>query len=163
MNAYYAEARPRHPARLANQSAVRQPSGGGPFPSGLLVPAAHDTARVRPAHLLALQTHVGNKAVAQVAARASRLLTSRPAHKPPRRPKPKRPVDVMRRPAIKSFLQRAVACPPAPTAPQQVAPTEDPRFTRVTDDVSDASRKEKAHPSAKTKVAEAQGAAAGPA
>ena len=68
----------------------------------------------------------------------------------------------MRRPAVRAFLQRAVACPPAPTAPQPVAPAEDPRFTKVTDDVSDASRKEKAHPSARTKVAEAQGAAAGP-
>jgi hypothetical protein len=162
MNAHYAEARPPHPARLANRNAVRQPSAAGPFPSGLLLPGAHDAARVRPAHLLALQTHVGNKAAAQVAVRASRLRMSRPAHKPVRRPKAKRPMDVMRRPAIKSFLQRAVACPPAPTAPQQVAPTEDPRFTRVTDDVSDASRIEKSHPSAKTKVAEAQGAAAGP-
>jgi hypothetical protein len=68
----------------------------------------------------------------------------------------------MRRPAVRAFLQRAVACPPAPTAPQPAAPTDDPRFTKVTGDVDDASRKEKAHPSGKTKVAEAQGAAAGP-
>jgi hypothetical protein len=68
----------------------------------------------------------------------------------------------MGRPAMRSFLQRAVACPPAPVAPQPVPPTDDPRFTKVTGDVNDISAKEKARPPVKTKVAEAQGAAAGP-
>ncbi len=144
------------------RSRGRSPAGIGPIPPSYSVLTSPDVGRVRPVQFLALQPHVGNKAVAQAASRASHARASRPGPKPTRRPPAKRAPNIMRRPAVRAFLQRAVACPPAPTAPQPVAPGDDPRFTKVTDDVGDASRKEKAHPSAKTKVAEAQGAAAGP-
>ena len=68
----------------------------------------------------------------------------------------------MRRPTVRAFLQRAVACPPAPVAPQPVAPAEDPWFTKVTGEVNDVAGKEKRHTPVKTEVADAQGAAAGP-
>ena len=60
------------------------------------------------------------------------------------------------------LLQRAVDCPPAPVAPQPVAPVDDPRFATVTGQVKEVSAEEKAHAPVSTTVAEAQGAAAGP-
>ncbi len=162
MKAHRDESPTERTARLTARTAEPQPAGIGPVPPSYSLLTSPDVGRVRPVQFLALQPHVGNKAVAQVASRAAHVRASRPGHKPTRRPPAKRAPNIMRRPTVRAFLQRAVACPPAPTAPQPVAPTDDPRFTKVSDDVGDASRKEKAHPSAKTKVAEAQGAAAGP-
>ena len=46
----------------------------------------------------------------------------------------------MRRPAVRRSYNGPWPIPPAPTAPQPVAPGDNPRFTKVTDDVGDASR-----------------------
>jgi hypothetical protein len=62
----------------------------------------------------------------------------------------------------RGFLQRDAACPAPAVAPQPVAPAEDPRFLRVKGQVDQVALKEKSHPPAKAKVAEAQGAAVGP-
>ena len=111
------------PARITARTAAAPPGGIGPIPSYSAL-TAPEVGRAHPVQFLALQPHVGNQAVAQVAARAAHVRASRPGHKPTRRPPAKRAVNIMRRPAVRAFLQRAVACPPAPTAPQPVAAPE---------------------------------------
>ena len=149
--------------RMAVPPVGHEPAGVEFRSSDLIARASLHLSTVRPAHLLELQPRLGNRAVAQlVASPASHVGVFRVAHKPPVRPKPKRAASPMRRPAVRAFLQRAVACPPAPVAPQPVAPAEDPWFTKVTGEVNDVAGKEKRHTPVKTEVADTQGAAAGP-
>ncbi|HTW10104.1 MAG TPA: hypothetical protein VME46_21560 [Acidimicrobiales bacterium] len=149
-----------------------------------VVAAFRDGIGVPAEQLLALQQHVGNRAVAMVAMRS---LGSKPAAplsrgaarpRPPRQPRPRPPrrprartprragrprSDVLHSPALQAFLQRAVACADEPVAPEAKAPSEDPRFTSVVGELRAAATKQKAHPPVKVKVDEAQGAARGPA
>jgi hypothetical protein len=62
-----------------------------------------------------------------------------------------------------AFLQRAVACPAPPVAPEPVAPGDDPRFVEVAGTVEQIGASQRAHPPASTKAAEAQAAAVPPA
>lgn len=130
-------------------------------------------ATVRPAAALnarsaaALQRQAGNRAVSHLLSRPS---GQRPSGLPPgHAAEPQRGAasiagsgGVIDRPVVQMLLQRAVDCPPAPVAPEPVAPGDDPRFAKVTGQVKEVSVEEKAHAPVSAKVAEAQGAAAGP-
>ena len=70
--------------------------------------------------------------------------------------------ELLARPRL-SVQAQAVACPPPPAAAAPVAAQQDPKFVAVKERIAGETVKQKAHPPAKAKVAEAQGAAQGPA
>lgn len=69
--------------------------------------------------------------------------------------------DLIGRPRL-TVQPQAVECPPPPAPAPPVAPHDDPRFVAVKERVEQVGVKQKEHPSAKSKVNEAQGAAKGP-
>jgi hypothetical protein len=94
--------------------------------------------------LQSLQRHYGNDHVARVVG----LLRQAP------------PAKVG--PPLSVQLQGATTCAP-PEAPVSKPPQEDPKFKAVESKIQGAAAEQKKHPSAKSKVAEAQGAAVPPA
>ena len=65
---------------------------------------------------------------------------------------------------VARLIQRAAAAdaPPAAPAPQKLDPYQDPRFLSVEHKIAQTAGKQKQHPSARSKAAEAQAAAHGP-
>ena len=78
----------------------------------------------------ARQAHVGNQAVAEAASRAAYRRVAPTGHKPAQHRHPKRPANIMRRPAVRAFLQRAVTSPPVAAA-CPMASGGTPRFTEA--------------------------------
>ena len=83
--------------------------------------------------LLRLQTAAGNQAVGELIARPRLVVQA-----------------------------QAVACPPPPAAAPPMSPHDDPRFVAVKERIEGESVKQKQHPPAKAKAAEAESAAKGP-
>src|ERR1700730_1119223 len=61
-----------------------------------------------------------------------------------------------------SVQAQAAACPPAPVEAPPLSPKDDPKFAAVGSRIGHETARQKAHPPPAAKVAEAQGAAAGP-
>lgn len=61
-----------------------------------------------------------------------------------------------------SVQAQAAACPPAPVEAPHLSPKDDPKFAAVGSRIGHETARQKAHPPPAAKVAEAQGAAAGP-
>jgi hypothetical protein len=106
---------------------------------GAVGPSALDGQQVR--FLQSLQGHYGNDHVARV---VRMLREGTPAAAPP------------------LTVQLQVACPAPPQAPVSKPPAEDPKFKAVESKIQSAAADQRRHPSARSKVAEAQGAAVPP-
>src|SRR5437016_6673244 len=124
------------PARQAAAVQRRaQAEPGGRAPSLHVVGGGLDGAV-----LVRLQATAGNQAVGQ-------LLSAGPAQGAGSR---------------LSVQAQAAACPPAPVEAPQLSPKDDPRFAAVGSRIGHETARQKAHPPPAAKVAETQGAAAGP-
>jgi hypothetical protein len=69
--------------------------------------------------------------------------------------------ELIARPRL-TIQAQAVACPPPPAPAPPMSPHDDPRFVAVKDRIEGESAKQKKHPPAKAKAAEAESAAKGP-
>src|SRR5215471_1312486 len=93
-----------------------------------------------PSAVFRLQAVAGNQAVGQLLGARGGAFAGRPL----------------------SVQLQAVACPPPPAPVESPDPKSDPKFQAVTSKVKAETKKQKAHPPAKDKAAEASGAALGP-
>ncbi|MDQ6790086.1 MAG: hypothetical protein M3075_05425, partial [Candidatus Dormibacteraeota bacterium] len=132
----------RVPAPARQAAAVQRRAQAGPGArAGSRAPSLHVVGGgLDGAVLLRLQATAGNQAVGQLlAGGTSQAAGSR-----------------------LSVQTQAAACPPAPVETPQLSPKDDPRFAAVGSRIGQEATRQKSHPPPAAKVAEAQGAAAGP-